>query len=54
MTPRSVVTIGCPALVVPATVAASIGGEDAASGGEDAAGGGEDAAGGGEIWGKGI
>ena len=28
MTPRSVVTIGCPALVVPATIAVSVGGED--------------------------
>jgi hypothetical protein len=35
MTPRSVVTIGCPVLVVPATVAASVGNADAdAAGGE--------------------
>jgi hypothetical protein len=33
MTPRSVVTIGCPALVVPATVAARVGGVGAEAGG---------------------
>jgi hypothetical protein len=48
MTPRSLVTIGCPALVVPATVPARVGSVEAGAGGVGAGAGEGDA--GCDVW----